>query len=308
MAGQSLLIVKFYVGEDFESAIVRLNQRLATNFDRIPPGVSKPIVKPHSIDDVPILALTFHGGGYDHSILQRLAAQVDYVIKTIANVAETKIIGGTRHQVQIEFDPLLLAARNLTPEQLIPALQHANKQKYTGQLEALNLQLLLQTGQFLIFAAEIGRVVVGVYDVYLVYLADVGQITDGPQEPDTYVLYGEARQSEEAAVTLSVAKRPGTNAIDVVHAVEAKIDLFKGSMIRADIKVSVTRNYGETAAEKSNELLLHIGIAVFGVALLIFFFLGFREALVVLLAIPTRGRELIIAYNLRLLREKLTSY
>jgi multidrug efflux pump subunit AcrB len=289
MAGQSLLIVKFYVGEDFESAIVRLNQRLATNFDRIPPGVSKPIVKPHSIDDVPILALTFHGGGYDHSILQRLAVQVDYVIKTIANVAETKIIGSTRHQVQIEFDLLLLAARNLTPEQLIPALQHANKQKYTGQLEALNLQLLLQTGQFLIFAAEIGRVVVGVYDVYLVYLADVGQITDGPQEPDTYVLYGEARQSEEAAVTLSVAKRPG-------------------SMIHADIKVSVTRNYGETAAEKSNELLLHIGIAVFGVALLTFFFLGFREALVVLLAIPTRGRELIIAYNLRLLREKLTSY
>lgn len=305
MAGQSLLIVKFYVGEDFESAIVRLNQRLATNFDRIPPGVSKPIVKPHSIDDVPILALTFHGRGYDHSILQRLAAQVDYVIKTIANVAETKIIGGTRHQVQIEFDPLLLAARNLTPEQLIPALQHANKQKYTGQLEALNLQLLLQTGQFLNFAAEIGRVVVGVYDVYLVYLAEVAQITDGPQEA---VLYGEARQSEEAAVTLSVAKRPGTNAIDVVHAVEAKIDLFKGSMIHADLKVSVTRNYGETAAEKSNELLLHMGIAVFGVALLIFFFLGFREALVVLLAVPTRGRELIIAYNLRLLREKLTSY
>ncbi len=287
MAGQSLLIVRFYVGEDFESAIVRLNQKLATNFDRIPPGVSKPLVKPHSIDDVPILALTFHGGGYDHFILRRLAAQVDDEIKTIANVAETKLIGGTRRQVRIEFDPLLLAARNLTPEQLIPALQQANKQEYTGKLEALNHQLMLQTGQFLTSAAEIGRVVVGVYDGHPVYLADVAQITDGPQEPDTYVLYGEAGQSEEAAVTLSVAKRPGTNAIDVVHAVEAKIDLLKGSMIPADLKVSVTRNYGETAAEKSNELLLHMGIAVFGVALLIFFFLGFREALVVLLAIPT---------------------
>ncbi len=129
--------------------------------------------------------------------------------------------------------------------------------------------------------------VVGVFDDHPVYLADVAQIIDGPEEPDSYVLYGEAGQTEEAAVTLSVAKRPGTNAIDVVHAVEAKIDDLRGSMIPADVRVSVTRNYGETAAEKSNELLLHMGIAVFGVALLIFFFLGFREALVVLLAIPT---------------------
>ena len=287
MAGQSLLVVRFYVGEDSETAIVRLNQKLATNFDRIPPGVSQPLVKPHSIDDVPILALTFHGGGYDHFILQRLAAQVDDEIKTIADVAETKLIGGTRRQVRIEFDPLLLAARNLTPEQLVPAFQQANTQQYTGKLESLNHQVLLQTGQFLSSAAEIGRVVVGVYDGHPVYLDDVAQIIDGPQEPDNYVFYGEAGQNEEAAVTLSVAKRSGTNAIDVVHAVEAKIDLLRGSMIPTDIKVSVTRNYGETAAEKSNELLLHMGIAVFGVALLIFFFLGFREALVVLLAIPT---------------------
>jgi multidrug efflux pump subunit AcrB len=287
MAGQSLLVVRFYVGEDSETAIVRLNQKLATNFDRIPPGVSQPLVKPHSIDDVPILALTFHGGGYDHFMLRRLAAQVDDEIKTIANVAETKLIGGTRRQVRIEFDPLLLAARNLTPEQLVPAFQQANTQQYTGKLKSLNHQVLLQTGQFLSSAAEIGRVVVGVYDGHPVYLADVAQIIDGPQEPDNYVFYGEAGQNEEAAVTLSVAKRSGTNAIDVVHAVEDKIDLLRGSMIPTDIKVSVTRNYGETAAEKSNELLLHMGIAVFGVALLIFFFLGFREALVVLLAIPT---------------------
>ena len=287
MAGQSLLVVRFYVGEDYETAIVRLNQKLATNFDRIPPGVSQPLVKPHSIDDVPILALTFHGGGYDHFMLRRLAAQVDDEIKTIANVAETKLIGGTRRQVRIEFDPLLLAARNLMPEQLVAALQQANTQQYTGKIEALNHQVSLQTGQFFSSANEIGRVVVGVYDGRPVYLADVAQIIDGPEEPDSYVLYGEAGQTVAAAVTLSVAKRPGTNAIDVVHAVEAKIDDLRGSVIPIDVKVSVTRNYGETAAEKSNELLLHMGIAVFGVALLIFFFLGFREALVVLLAIPT---------------------
>ncbi len=294
MAGQSLLVVRFYVGEDYETAIVRLNQKLATNFDRIPPGVTMPLVKPHSIDDVPILALTFHGGGYDHFMLRRLAAQVDDEIKTIANVAETTLIGGTRRQLRVEFDPLLLAARNLSPEQLIPALRQANTQRYTGKVESLNHQLLLQTGKFLSSAEEIGRVVVGVHAGHPVYLADVAQIIDGPEEPDNYVLYGEAGQSEEAAVTLSVAKRPGTNAIDVVHAVEAKIELLKGNMIPSDVRVSVTRNYGETAAEKSNELLLHMGIAVFGVALLIFFFLGFREALVVLLAIPTTDRKSVV--------------
>ncbi|MCF6180323.1 MAG: efflux RND transporter permease subunit, partial [Geopsychrobacter sp.] len=209
----------------------------------------------------------------------------------------TTRVGGTRRQVGIEFDPLLLAARNLTPGQLIPALQQANSQKYTGSLEALNQQLLVQTGQFLQTAAEIGRIVVGVYGGHPVYLSDVAQIIDGPQQPDNYVLYGKAGQAEEAAVTLSVAKRPGANAIDVVHAVEAKLKTLQGSLIPADIKVSITRNYGETAAEKSNELLLHMGIAVFGVALLILFFLGFRESLVVMLAIPsTLALTLLVFY------------
>jgi multidrug efflux pump subunit AcrB len=296
-AGQGLLVVRFYVGQDLEQALVRLNQKLATNFDRIPHGVSQPLVKPHSIDDVPIMALTFHGGGTDHFTLRRLAAQVDDEIKNIAYVAETKLIGGTRREVRIEFDPLLLAARNLTPTQLIPALQQANNQSYSGPLEALDQQLLLQTGQFLQSAAEIGRIVVGVFGGRPVYLADVAQISDGPEEPDTYVLFGDPGQQEEAAVTLSVAKRPGTNAIDVVHEVEAKLETLKGRVIPANIQVSITRNYGKTAAEKSNELLLHMGIAVFGVALLILFFLGFRESLVVLLAIPsTLALTLLVFY------------
>lgn len=297
MPGQSMLVVRFYVGEDLETAIVRLNQKLQTNFDRIPHGVSKPLVKPHSIDDVPILALTFHGGDYDHYILRRLAAQVDGEIKGLKNVAETRLIGGTRRQVRVEFDPLLLAARNLTPAQLVPALQQANRQQHTGVFEALNRQVLLQTGEFFTSADEVGRIVVGVYGGRPVYLADVATISDGPQEPDTYVLYGEAGQDDEAAVTLSVAKRPGANAIDVVHEVEAKLESLKGSLIPAAVEVSVTRNYGETAAEKSNELLLHMGIAVFGVALLILFFLGFRESIVVMLAIPsTLALTLLVFY------------
>ncbi|PLX81786.1 MAG: multidrug transporter AcrB [Desulfuromonas sp.] len=297
MAGQSLLIVRFLVGEDPETAIVRLNQKLATNFDRIPHGVSGPLIKPHTIDDVPIMALTFHGGGYDHYTLRRLAAQVDDEIKDIADVAETTLIGGTRRQLRIEFDPLKLASRGLTPQQLVPALQQANRQEQAGQLEAFDQQVLVRTGQFLSSAEDVGRVVVGVWNNRPVYLEDVASISDGPQVPENYVLYGAPGADEEAAVTLSIAKRPGTNAIDVVHAVDAKIELLKGTLIPADVQVSVTRDYGETAAEKSNELLLHMGIAVFGVALLIFFFLGFRESLVVLLAIPsTLALTLLVFY------------
>ncbi|AGF77640.1 cation/multidrug efflux pump [Desulfocapsa sulfexigens DSM 10523] len=298
MAGQSLLVVRFYVGENLESSIVRLNQKLATNFDRIPHGVSTPIVKPHIIDDVPILALTFHSQTYDHFALRRLAAEVDDAVKSIHNVAETTLIGGTRREVRVQFDPLLLASRNLTVSQLIPALQQANRQSHSGKVAVMNQEILLQTGVFLKDSQEIGRIVVGVYGGSPVYLDEVATILDGPEEPDNYVLFGTADgHTEEAAVTLSIAKRPGSNAVSVVDEVLEKVDSLKGTLIPADISVAVTRNYGETAAEKSNELLLHMGIAVFGVAVLILFFLGWRESTVVMLAIPsTLALTLMVFY------------
>jgi len=298
MAGQSLLVVRFYVGENLDSSIVRLNQKLATNFDRIPHGVSTPIVKPHIIDDVPILALTFHSQNYDHFALRRLAAEVDDAVKSIHNVAETTLIGGTRREVRIQFDPLLLASRNLTVSQLIPALQQANRQSHSGKVAVMNQEILLQTGVFLQDSKEIGRIVVGVYGGSPVYLDEVATILDGPEEPDNYVLFGTADgHTEEAAVTLSIAKRPGSNAVSVVDEVLEKVDSLKGTLIPADISVAVTRNYGETAAEKSNELLLHMGIAVFGVAVLILFFLGWRESTVVMLAIPsTLALTLMVFY------------
>ncbi len=298
MPGKSLLIARFYVGENLEKSIVRLNQKLQTNFDRIPHGVSPPLVKPHTIDDVPVLALTFHSTRYDHYTLRRLAAQVDDAIKNIFEVAETKLIGGTRREVRIEFDPVRLAARDLSVSRLIPALKQANRQSFSGDLRSMNHEMRLQTGTFLTSAREIGRIVVGVYGGRPVYLEDVATIVDGPEEPSTYVLFGGGDGvPEEAAVTLSVAKRPGANAVHVVDTVLAKIDSLKGGLIPDDVQVSVTRNYGETAAEKSNELLLHMGIAVFGVALLILFFLGWRESIIVLLAIPsTLALTLLIFY------------
>ncbi len=297
-SGQSMLVVRFYVGEDLETSIVRLNQKLATNFDRIPHGVSPPLVKPHIIDDVPVLALTFHSNTYDHYTLRRIAAQVNDAIKSVHKVAETTLIGGTRRQVRILFDPLLLAARNLTVAELVPKIQQANRQDYSGRLETRNQEFLLQTGEFLNSAKEVGRLVVGLYDGGPVYLDEVAQILDGPEEPDNYVLFGAAGvHGQEAAVTLSVAKRPGANAVSVVSEVLSKVESLKGTLIPADLEVTVTRNYGATAAEKSNELLLHMGIAVFGVAVLILFFLGWRESMIVMLAIPsTLGLTLLVFY------------
>ena len=298
MPGQSLLVVRFFVGADLESSIVRLNQKLAMNFDRIPLSVSHPLIKPHTIDDVPVLALTFHSSAYDHYMLRRLAAQVDDAVKNIHDVAETKLIGGTRREVRILFDPLLLSARNLTVDDLAASLKAANLQSYTGGLDSMNREFLVRTGEFLTDADQIGRIVIGVTSGRPVYLSEVARIADGPEEPDNYVLFGNSEsESKEAAVTLSIAKRPGANAVQVVQAILKKVDGLKGSLIPPDITVTVTRNYGATAADKSNELLLHMGIAVFGVALLILLFLGWRESLVVLLAIPsTLALTLLIFY------------
>jgi multidrug efflux pump subunit AcrB len=302
--GGSLVIVRFLVGNDIETALVRLNQKLQANFDRIPSGVSAPLVKPRSIDDVPILALTLHSPHYDHLTLRRLAAQLEEVVKSTPQVAETTLIGGTRRAVRVQFDPPALAARGLTPAQLIDALRAANRQAQAGSRPFANTEVLLETGTFLRDAADVGSVVVGVFDHRPVYLRDVASILDAAEEPANYVLHGGRAPSPaglrsegtasttasvelEPAVTLSIAKRPGANAIDVVNAVLAKVNAARGTLLPADVAISTTRDYGHTAAEKSNELLLHMGIAVFGVALLILLFLGWRESLVVLLAIPT---------------------
>ncbi|HUJ45082.1 MAG TPA: efflux RND transporter permease subunit [Opitutaceae bacterium] len=313
--GGNMTIVRFQVGEDLEGSLVKLNQKMQGNFDRIPLGVSPPLVKPRTIDDVPILALTFHSARYDHFMLRRIAAQVDDAVKTIPRVAETALIGGNRRQVRVELDPPRLASRNLSAAYLVPMLQQANAQAHAGAQVFANQEMLLQTGTFFRDARDVGDVVVGVFAGRPVYLRDVATIADGPEEPANYVLYrtgqgdmtsrSRARDegiaapasAEEAAVTLSIAKRPGANAVDVVSAVMRKVNALKGTLIPADVGVAVTRDYGATASEKSNELLFHMALAVFGVAILILLFLGWRESLVVMLAIPvTLGLTLLVFY------------
>ena len=294
--GESLAIVRFKVGEDIERSLVLLNQKMQANFDRIPQGVSFPLIKPKSIDDVPILALTLHGGGLDHYALRRITAEVDDAVKQVPLVAETTLIGGERRQLHVLLDPARLASRQLSAAELVPRLQAANRQLIAGPLNSDNREVLLQTGAFLASAKDAGNVVVGVHGDRPVYLRDVATIVDGPEEPSHYVFFG-AGALEEPAVTLTIAKRPGANAISVAEQVLKKVDTLKGRVIPNGVQVAITRHYGKTAEEKSNELLLHMGIAVLGVSVLILLTLGWRESLIVGIAIPcTLALTLLVFY------------
>jgi len=315
--GQSLVIVRFKVGEDIERSLVKLNQKLQSNFDRIPHGVAPPLIKPKSIDDVPILALTFHSQRYDHLTLRRLAAQVDDAVKQVPLVAETTITGGARRQVRVLLDPTRLASRGLSAAGLVPMIQQANRQATAGGLTSNNQEIVVDTGAFLRSAEDVGNVVVGALGGRPIYLREVAEIVDGAEEPSQYVFfgYGAARThlthqgsgedpehaaqtgNEEPAVTLSIAKRAGANAISVANEVLEKVESLKGRIIPADVTVSITRHYGETAAEKSNELLFHMGIAVFSVSVLILLTLGWRESGIVAIAIPsTLALTLLVFY------------
>jgi multidrug efflux pump subunit AcrB len=296
--GFSMAIVRFRVGEDEEKSIVKLNQKMFANFDLIPPGASQPLIKPRSIDDVPILALTLSSSRYDHFTLRRIAAQVYDQIKQVVDVSELKIIGGQRRQVRVILDSAKMAAYHLAPVSVIPILDRQNRQLTSGSFSSHNQEFLVDTGGFLRTAEEVGSVVVGAFNQRPVFLRDIAKIADGPEEPADYVLTSQGRGSDSKlrenpslssaspAVTLTVAKRKGTNAIQVADRVLEKVDLVKGVMIPDDVSVTVTRNYGETAEEKSNELLFHMLIAVVSVSVLIMVTLGLRESGIVAIAIP----------------------
>ncbi len=301
-AGESLVIVRYKVGEDVERSLVKLNQKLQSNFDRIPHGVSTPLIKPRSIDDVPILALTLHSDRYDHLTLRRLAAQVDDAVKQVPLVAETTIIGGARREVRVLPDPAKLASRGIGLASLVPMIQQANRQVSAGALTRNNQEVVVETGGFLTDASEVRNIVVGVYDNRPVYLREVAEVLDGTEEPSQFVFFGTGSAAggalrEQAAVTLSIAKRPGANAISVANEVLRKVETLKGHTLPKEVEVSITRNYGETAAEKSNELLFHMAIAVVSVSLLILLTLGWRESGIVAIAIPsTLALTLLVFY------------
>src|SRR5271166_4359770 len=302
--GMSMLVVRFLVGTKEEDAIIKAYNKLYSNFDRIPQGVSQPLIKVRSIDDVPIFAVTLWGKNYDSYQLRQIAGELDNQLKQIDDVSETKIIGGLPRQVRVTLDTAKLAAYSMTPGAVVGQLQQANARGDAGNFSRDNQEFAVEAGRFLGTAADLQQIVVGVSHGKPVYLRDVASsITDGASEPEDYVLYANGAAAKTGAsgdypaVTLTLAKRKGTNATDITRAAEAKIESLRGYLLPADLNVSITRNYGETAKDKSDELLKHLFIATLSVTLLIALALGWRESGVVLIAIPvTLALTLFIFY------------
>lgn len=291
--GSSVVMVRFYVGQKQEDAIVQLYNKLYANFDKIPAGVSQPLIKSRSIDDVPILTLTLWSDRANGFELRQIAAQLDEQIQQVPDVSETTIIGGQRRQLRIELDPLRLNAFGINPLDISQSLQAQNAELASGALSENNQSFLVRTESFIRSAEEAQRLVVAVANDRPVYLQDVATIADGAEEPASYVFYGQGvgggakiPLGETEAVTISIAKRPGANAIQVSHRVLHKLEKIEKNYIPKDVNLTVTRDYGETAAERSNELLVHMAIAVVSVTLLMWFALGKKEAWIVAVSIP----------------------
>jgi multidrug efflux pump subunit AcrB len=291
--GMGLLIVRFYVGTKQEDAVIRVYNKLFSNLDKIPPGVSQPIIKNRSIDDVPIMALTLWGKGYDPYRLRAVAGELQHSLKQIDDISETQIIGGQPREIRVSLDTQRLAGYGLTPAAVVNQLQQANSRGQVGSFAQGNQEFQVEAGLFFSSIDDLREVVVGTHAGRPVYLRDVAEkLEDGPAEPDNYVLFAnghgtqKASASEYPAVTLTLAKRRGTNATLISERVQENINSLRGYMLPNDLNVTVTRNYGETAKDKSNELLKHLFIATLSVTLLVALALGWRESGVVLLAVP----------------------
>ena len=294
--GMATVIVQFKVGDDEERSMVRLTEKLAAHADLIPPGASPPLVKPRSIDDVPVLAMTLWSRRYSGFELRRVAAELEEQVKQVSGVSEVTLTGGERRQVRVLLDPERMAAHQVAPRTIATAVEAANARRPSGAIASANREFLLETGTVLANAKDVGDVVVGVSSGRPIFLRDVASIVDGPEEPSTYVRLGAGAAAEGdarelgtqsvPAVTISVAKHKGESAALVVADVMRKVDSLRGTLIPGDVELTITRDYGATASEKSNELLFHMGIAVVSVAVLVWLALGKRESGIVMLAIP----------------------
>lgn len=289
----AMFIVRFRVGEDMERSLIKLYTKVYSNLDFLPQGAQPPFIKPRSIDDVPILALTFHSEERSPMELRQIAAQIRQQINAVPDVSETVIIGGRKRQFQVFFDEEKLNSLLLSPLELVRIIQSANKRQPVGHIESTPSIVQIETDSFIQNKDDLARLVVGVTGGRIVYLSDVARIEDHADEEErvTEMYFGpaakEGKQGPFESVTLTVAKRKGANATWITKEVQKKLKKWKGHLIPEDVDLTVTRDYGHTAAEKSNELLFHMALAIFGVSALIAWMLGKRAAGVVIIAIPT---------------------
>ena len=306
--GMTLVTVRFKVGENQDRAVSRVFTKLGSAADRSPSGAMPPLIKPHSIDDVPILALTLHGGGYGSDALRAMATHLADELATIPDLARIDLIGGEPTQLRVTLDPARLAGSGVTPGEVLQALRAANVRLPAGEFASANQVFLVSVGAPIRTARDAGDVVIA-NRTGPVFLRNVATVVEAPAEATDYVTHAARGESGEQAVTIAVAKRPGVNATDIAHAALARVDQARSRLLPANVKVDVTRNYGETASEKANELILHLLIATLSVTILVGLFLGWREALVVLVAVPvTLGLTLFVYYALGYSLNRITLF
>lgn len=305
MNGMAMLTVQFYVNEDVERSLVKLYNELMKNMDRMPQGVTMPLVKTRSIDDVPVLAFTLWSdtmGGYQ---MRQVAEVVGNEIKKIPDVAQINITGGQSRQVKVVLDKDKMAESKVDFNSIAQTMQGNNAQMNSGNLISNDYVYTVNTGKFFANSDEVKNLIVGVNNGQPVYLYQVATVEDGPEVPRNYVSFGygngrdklrSTHPDDYQAVTLSIAKKKGADAMKLAEIVIGKVDHMKKDLISNDLNVETTRNYGLTASHKVSELLWHLSIAIIVVTIFVMLAMGWRGGLVVFLSVPITFALTLFAY------------
>ncbi|WP_298499673.1 efflux RND transporter permease subunit [uncultured Algibacter sp.] len=304
MKEQGMVIVQFYVGEDIERSFVKLYNEINKHMDQMPAGVTFPLVKTRAIDDVPMLGLTLWSKNYDDYQLSQMAQELESEIKKINDVAMTHKIGGRNRQLRVVLDKDKLAASGLDFLMVSEMIKANNSQLNSGSFDKNDTEFLVNTGSFLTSLTDVENLVVGVQQNQPIYLKQVATIIDGPEVPQNYVSLGFGKGSEKAtdykseypAVTISVAKRKGADAMKISEVIIEKVDHLRTTLIPDDVHVEITRNYGETASHKVSELLLHLIGSIIAVTIVVMLAMGWRGGLVVFLSVPITFALTLLSY------------
>ncbi|RRQ50832.1 AcrB/AcrD/AcrF family protein [Maribacter algicola] len=304
MKEQGMVIVQFYVGEDIERSFVKLYNEINKHMDQMPQGVTFPLVKTRAIDDVPMLGLTLWSENYSGYQLGQMAQELEAEIKKVNDVAVTHKIGGQNRQLRVVLDKDKLAASGLDFLSVSEMIKGNNAQLNSGSFDRNDTEFLVSTGKFLESTTDVENLVVGVQQNRPVYLKQVAEIIDGPEIPQNYVSLGFGQASEKAseytseypAVTVSVAKRKGADAMKIAEVIIDKVDHLRTTLIPDDVHVEITRNYGETASHKVSELLLHLIGSIIAVTFVVMLAMGWRGGLVVFLSVPITFALTLLSY------------
>ena len=314
--GQSIVTVRFYVGEDREKSLLKLYNKIQQNTDIVPPGVAAWVVKPVEIDDVPVVTLSLHSAAADDASLRRVAEEVADRLQAVPNTGVTSIVGGRPRELRVDVQPEALAAYGVSISQVNRALTATNTAKRAGEFSRDNQQIVVDAGELFQTAGQLQQIVVGVYQKRPVYLRDIAKVSDGPGDIASYVRFGkgpawgtahaegrdlaagtpveksemESPRSEAetsaASVTIAVAKKKGSNAVWVARDVIARAQELQRQVVPSNMELVVTRNMGVTANHKVNELVEALWVAILIVVALLAVALGWREAIIVAVAIP----------------------